>query len=185
MTKKPPPRRESASAVVSETPSPHPPTRPSRASQVPLVRGYARSSPASPPRSPARVVHRRAHPRRANGGARFRRRGFLASPLATIRTFPDGKLVSRGHVDDATLLDVVSHGFFHPRRREGFFHPRRREGFFHPRRREGEDARVVPRDPSDARPGPARPGATHATRVEPPRRSPSTSATRDWRANAT
>jgi len=27
---------------------------------------------------------------------------------------------------------------------------------------------VVPRDPSDARPVPARPGATHATRVEPP-----------------
>ena len=84
---------------------------------------------------------------------------FLASPLATIRTSPDGKLVFRGHGDDATLLDVVSHGFFHPRRREGFFHQRRREG---------EDARVVPRDPSDACPVPARPGATHATRVEPP-----------------
>ena len=38
---------------------------------------------------------------------------FLAAPLARVRTSPDGKLVFGGHGDDATLLDVVSHGFFH------------------------------------------------------------------------
>jgi len=38
---------------------------------------------------------------------------FLAAPLSKVRTSPDGKLVYRGHGDDATMLDVVSHGFFH------------------------------------------------------------------------
>ena len=38
---------------------------------------------------------------------------FLSSRSTKVRTSPDGKLVYKGHGDDATLLDVVSHGFFH------------------------------------------------------------------------
>ena len=37
---------------------------------------------------------------------------FLDARSAKIKTSPDGKLVYRGHGDDATMLDVVSHGFF-------------------------------------------------------------------------
>ena len=39
---------------------------------------------------------------------------FLAVPLTRVRCSPDGKLIFHGHGRDATLLDVVSHGFFHP-----------------------------------------------------------------------
>ena len=89
---------------------------------------------------------------------------FLASPLSAIRTSPDGKLVYRGHGDDATLLDVVSHGFFHPRRASsssgsGVTGSGSIPGVGGKLRREGEAARVVPR---------VHPGATHATVVEPP-----------------
>ena len=38
---------------------------------------------------------------------------FLSSHLTKIHLTPDGKLVFKGHENDATLLDVVSHGFFH------------------------------------------------------------------------
>lgn len=37
---------------------------------------------------------------------------FLDARSAKIKTSPDGRLVYRGHGDDATMLDVVSHGFF-------------------------------------------------------------------------
>ena len=37
---------------------------------------------------------------------------FLDAGCTKIRTSPDGRLVYKGHGDDATLLDVVSHGFF-------------------------------------------------------------------------
>lgn len=37
---------------------------------------------------------------------------FLDARCTKIRTSPDGRLVYKGHGDDATLLDVVSHGFF-------------------------------------------------------------------------
>ena len=89
---------------------------------------------------------------------------FLASPLSAIRTSPDGKLVYRGHGDDATLLDVVSHGFFHPQRASsssvsGVTGTGSIPGVGGKLRREGEAARVVPR---------VHPGATHATLVEPP-----------------
>jgi CBS domain-containing protein len=91
---------------------------------------------------------------------------FLASPLSAIRTSPDGKLVYRGHGDDATLLDVVSHGFFHPQRGSvssssgsGVTGTGSIPGVGGKLRREGEAARVVPR---------VHPGATHATLVEPP-----------------
>ena len=89
---------------------------------------------------------------------------FLASPLSAIRTSPDGKLVYRGHGDDATLLDVVSHGFFHPQRASstsgsGVTGTGSIPGVGGKLCREGEAARVVPR---------VHPGATHATLVEPP-----------------
>ena len=37
---------------------------------------------------------------------------FLEARSAKIPASPDGRLVYKGHGDDATLLDVVSHGFF-------------------------------------------------------------------------
>jgi CBS domain-containing protein len=37
---------------------------------------------------------------------------FLDAGCTKIRTSPDGRLVYKGHGDDATMLDVVSHGFF-------------------------------------------------------------------------
>lgn len=86
---------------------------------------------------------------------------FLASPLSAIRTSPDGKLVYRGHGDDATLLDVVSHGFFHPQRASSSSVTGTGSipGVGRKLCREGEAARVVPR---------VHPGTTHATLVEPP-----------------
>ena len=38
---------------------------------------------------------------------------FLNTRSTKVPKSPDGKLVYKGHGDDATLLDVVSHGFFH------------------------------------------------------------------------
>ena len=44
---------------------------------------------------------------------------FLEMRRARIPASPDGRLVYKGHGDDATLLDIVSHGFFFRRGERG------------------------------------------------------------------
>ena len=178
MTKKPPSRRESASAVVSETPSPHPP-RLSRAprrflSCADILRAFI--SGISPALTRASYTDARTREERMEE-LDFVAEDFLASPrdhshLPRRKTrLPRPR--RRRNPSRRRLARI-----FPPTTPRRFFPPATPRRFFPGRRAWSRGTRAT-RVPS--RPDPAR----RTRRASSPRRSPSTSATRDWRANAT